>query len=145
MVVTGACKLLMVATLRCVRPQFQWYQLAHVTEIKSIQLHDSIVGLRQQIVSSTFDTRLINFTKRKLFLKNIITFTFQMLGFQPLVCYVLLVCYVSLVGYVMLCSHVMSSKEMMVLHHSNDLPNDPLDLDLDLGLDLDLDFRHNDH
>ena len=49
----------MVAALRCVRPQFQWYQLAYATEIKSylltysIQLHDSIEGLNQKIVSST--------------------------------------------------------------------------------------------
>ena len=34
----------------------------------------------------------------------------------------------------------------MVLHHSNDLPNDlDLDLHLDLDLNIDLDFRHNDH
>ena len=43
----------MVAALRCVRPQFQWYQLAYATEIKSIQLHDSIVRLSQKIVSFT--------------------------------------------------------------------------------------------
>ena len=43
----------MVASLRCVRPQFQWYQLAYATEIKSIQLHDSIVRLSQKIVSFT--------------------------------------------------------------------------------------------
>ena len=43
----------MVAALRCVRPQFQWYQLANATEIKSIQLHDSIVRLSQKIVSFT--------------------------------------------------------------------------------------------
>ena len=30
----------MVAALRCVRPQFQWYQLAYATEMKSIPLHD---------------------------------------------------------------------------------------------------------
>ena len=30
----------MVAAMRCVRPQFQWYQLIYATEIKSIQLHD---------------------------------------------------------------------------------------------------------
>ena len=42
----------MVAALRCVRPQFQWYQLAYATEIKSNQLHDSIIGLSQKIVSS---------------------------------------------------------------------------------------------
>ena len=41
-------------SLRCVRPQFQWYQMAYTTEIKSIQLHDSIVGLSQKIVSSSF-------------------------------------------------------------------------------------------
>ena len=40
----------MVAALRCVRPPIQWYQLAYATEIKSIQLHDFIVGLRQKIV-----------------------------------------------------------------------------------------------
>ena len=34
---------MMIAALRCVWPQFQWYQLAYATEIKSIQLHDSIV------------------------------------------------------------------------------------------------------
>ena len=34
-----------------------------------------------------------------------------------------------------------SSYRMMVLHHSNDLPNDlDLDLHLDLNLNLDLDF-----
>ena len=44
----------MVAALRCVRPQFQWYQLANATKIKSIQLNDSIVGLSQKIVSFTF-------------------------------------------------------------------------------------------
>ena len=43
----------MVAALRCVRPQFQWYQLAYATEIKSIQLHDSIIRLSQKIVSFT--------------------------------------------------------------------------------------------
>ena len=41
----------MVAALRCVWPQIQWYQLAYATEIKSIQLHDSIEGLSQKIVS----------------------------------------------------------------------------------------------
>ena len=44
----------MVAALRCVRPQFQWSQLAYATEMKSIQLHDSIEGLIQKIVSFTF-------------------------------------------------------------------------------------------
>jgi len=43
----------MVAALRCVQPQFQWYQLAYATEMKSIQLHDSIKGLSQKIVSIT--------------------------------------------------------------------------------------------
>ena len=43
----------MVAALRCVRPQFQWYQLAYATEMKSNQLHDSIEGLSQKIVSIT--------------------------------------------------------------------------------------------
>ena len=43
----------MVAALRCVRPQFQWYQLAYATEIKSIQLHDSIVRLSRKIVAFT--------------------------------------------------------------------------------------------
>ena len=43
----------MVAALRCVGPQFQWYQLAYATEIKSIQLHDFIVRLSQKIVSFT--------------------------------------------------------------------------------------------
>ena len=43
----------MVAALHCVRPQFQWYQLAYATEMKSIQLHDSIEGLSQKIVSIT--------------------------------------------------------------------------------------------
>ena len=43
----------MVAALRCVRPQIQWYKLAYATQIKSIQLHDSIEGLSQKIVSST--------------------------------------------------------------------------------------------
>ena len=43
----------MVAALRCVRPQFQWYQLEYVTDMKSIQLHDSIEGLSQKIVSIT--------------------------------------------------------------------------------------------
>ena len=33
----------MVAALHCVWPEFQWYQLAYATEMKSIQLHDSIV------------------------------------------------------------------------------------------------------
>ena len=43
----------LVAALRFVRPQFQWYQLAYATEIKSIQLHDSILRLSQKIVSFT--------------------------------------------------------------------------------------------
>ena len=43
----------MVAALRCVRPQFQWYQLAYATEIKSLQLHDSIEGHSQKIISFT--------------------------------------------------------------------------------------------
>ena len=41
----------MVAASRCVRPQFQWYQLAYAT--KWIQVHDSIEGLSQKIVSIT--------------------------------------------------------------------------------------------
>ena len=40
--VLGHAIWLMVATLRYVRPQVQWYHLAYATEIKSIQLHDSI-------------------------------------------------------------------------------------------------------
>ena len=53
--VTGACKLIDGCSLvLCFRPQFQWYQLANATEIKSIQFHDSIVGLSQKIVSFTF-------------------------------------------------------------------------------------------
>ena len=43
----------MVAALRYVRPQFQWYQPAYATEMKSIQLHDSIEGLSQKMVSIT--------------------------------------------------------------------------------------------
>ena len=43
----------MVAALRCVRPQLQWYQLACATEMESIQLHDCIVGLSQKIVFFT--------------------------------------------------------------------------------------------
>ena len=39
----GHSNWLMVAALCCVRPHLQWYQLAYATEIKSIQLHDSIV------------------------------------------------------------------------------------------------------
>ena len=31
----------------------QWYQLAYATEMKSIQLHDSIEGLNQKLVSIT--------------------------------------------------------------------------------------------
>ena len=46
--VTGARKLIMVAAERCVRPQFQWDQLAYATEIKSIQLHDSIIRFSQR-------------------------------------------------------------------------------------------------
>ena len=49
----GHANWLMVAVLRCVRPQFQWYQLAYATEMKSIQLHESIEGLSQKIVSIT--------------------------------------------------------------------------------------------
>ena len=41
----------MIAALRCVQPQFQWYQLAYATEIKSIQMHDSIKRLIPKIVS----------------------------------------------------------------------------------------------
>ena len=43
----------MAAALRCVRPQFQWYQLAYTTEINSMQLHDSTEGFSQNIVSIT--------------------------------------------------------------------------------------------
>ena len=50
----------MVAALRCVRPQFQWYQLAYATKIKSIQLHDSIVRLSQKIVSFTLHYITLN-------------------------------------------------------------------------------------
>ena len=46
----------MVAALRCVWPQFQWYQLAYATEMKSIQLHDSIEGLSQKIVAIHYIT-----------------------------------------------------------------------------------------
>ena len=35
----------MVAALRCVRPQFQRYQLAYATEMKSIHLRNFIEGL----------------------------------------------------------------------------------------------------
>ena len=41
------------APLRCVRPQFQWYQLAYATEIKSTQLNDTIDGLSQKIYRIT--------------------------------------------------------------------------------------------
>ena len=51
--VTGACKLIDGCILGCVRPLFQWYQLAYATEIKSVQLHDSIVSLSQKRVSFT--------------------------------------------------------------------------------------------
>ena len=53
LILIGHANWLMVAALRCVRPQFQWYQLAYATEMKSIQLHDSIEGLSQKVVSST--------------------------------------------------------------------------------------------
>ena len=43
----------MAAALRYVRPQFEWYQLAYATEIKSIQLHDSVEGFSQTIISSS--------------------------------------------------------------------------------------------
>ena len=43
----------MAAALRYVRPQFQWDQLAYATEMKSIQLHDSVEELSQKIVSIT--------------------------------------------------------------------------------------------
>ena len=50
--VTGACKLIdgcSNAALRCVRPQFKWYQLAYSTEI----MHESIVSPCHEIVSFT--------------------------------------------------------------------------------------------
>ena len=50
----------MVASLRCVRTQFQWYQLAYALEIKSIELHDSIERLSQKIVSITFSRSYLN-------------------------------------------------------------------------------------
>ena len=53
----------MVAALRCVRPQFQWYQLAYAIEIKSIQLHDSIVRLSQKIVSFTLHYITLHYIK----------------------------------------------------------------------------------
>ena len=56
----------MVAALRCVRPQFQWYQLAYATEIKSIQLHDSIEGLSQKIVSITLHYKLLEHAMKVL-------------------------------------------------------------------------------
>ena len=46
----------MVAAWRCVRPHLLWYQLAYATEMKSIQLHDSIEGLSQKIVFITLHT-----------------------------------------------------------------------------------------
>ena len=49
----------MVPALCCVRPQFQWYQLAYATEMKSIQLHDSIEGLsrKDSIIRLNYITR----------------------------------------------------------------------------------------
>ena len=41
--VSGACKLIDGCSLSCVRPHLQWHHMAYATEIKSIQLHDSIV------------------------------------------------------------------------------------------------------
>ena len=52
--VTGACKLIDGCSLALCSATVQWYQLTYATEIKSIQLHDSIIGLSQKIVSSAF-------------------------------------------------------------------------------------------
>ena len=58
---------MMAAALRCVWPQFQWYQLAYATEIKSIQLHDSIV------MASPWDSIIyITLHKQILFFFNLI-------------------------------------------------------------------------
>ena len=47
----------MVTTLRCVRPQFQWHQLAYATEIMSIQLHDSNEGLCSSTTNNNGELR----------------------------------------------------------------------------------------
>ena len=52
--VTEACKLIDGRRLAlCLAISFKRYQLIYVTEMKSIQLHDSIEGLSQKIVSIT--------------------------------------------------------------------------------------------
>ena len=56
--VTGACKLNDGCSLALCSAQFQWYQLAYETEMKSIQLNDFIVGLSQKIVSLTFTSSI---------------------------------------------------------------------------------------
>ena len=58
--VTGACKLIDGCSLALCWPQVQWYQLAYATEMKSIQLHDSIEGLSQKIVSFTIQYNTIH-------------------------------------------------------------------------------------
>ena len=61
----------MVTPLRCVQPQ-----LAYATEIKSIQLHDSIVRLSQTIVSFTLHYIMLNVDKSKeLIIKRLRTIT----------------------------------------------------------------------
>ena len=39
---------MMVAALRCVRPQFQWYQLAYAAETKSNHFPYPIEGLSER-------------------------------------------------------------------------------------------------
>ena len=52
--VTGACKLIDGCSLALCSATVSVVSVAYATEIKSIPLHDSIVGLSQKIVSSTF-------------------------------------------------------------------------------------------
>ena len=47
----------MVAAMRCVWPQFQWYQLAYATEIKSIQ--DIDLGARHKADSQKPDDHYV--------------------------------------------------------------------------------------
>ena len=63
----------MVAALRCVRPQFQWCQqlLAYATEIKSSQLHASIVRLSQKIISFTLHSYDAKYVMNRMVLEKI--------------------------------------------------------------------------
>ena len=65
---------------------FQWYPLAYATEMKTIQLHDSIKGLSQKIVSITLHyTTLLKCNLTSILTKFFAWIVYKLVCFLPVI------------------------------------------------------------